>query len=595
MCDISQGCYHSVIVSEFCQPRIVIDYPPRAAELVGPPTTIQVQGHVVHNAAPASWIKVNGQDVVLGPGGTFTVNMAAHQGVNLIEAEIFDKLDGKDKVVQTFVLAPKYTPMNVAQPQVSRINPAMKVFLGQTVWDDNDPAPDDFATVITLFFDSMDWNSMLPNPLTETDEYKVETDTGLLYEHLSVDLVCMNGYLKIKATLYGIYIGINAKGKKWYTPSVDGSASANSVTVEMDVYFTVDAAGNVTATIQDVKTGVSGLNVELDNDLLQFLVGWIINFFEGTFTDIVEEQMTDTIYKEVPPLLESAMEQLAFSETLTIPSIMGLDPINVTMDVRVSGINFVVGGATVSLAGAALLGKGNSVDSKGSAARGDCLVGMAPHAFDMVKEAEIALADDFLNQLLFSVWWSGLLEMDVGAEMLGGGSFEEFGIEDLSIKVKALRAPVVSDCEEAEFEMRLGDLELKASMNMFGMDTNVTLYASAAVGLEITVEQAMVDGVSLSQIVLGVTEIKWVKVELATVSANLVGSEDALRLLIRDQLMPLLLTQLTDGLMTAIPIPVIDLSSLAPGEDPIVFRVRVEEAGHEFGHSVMGGRIDGYQ
>lgn len=592
-CDISQGCGHSVLVNEFCQPRIVIDYPPRAAELYGPPTTVLVQGHVVHNAAPAAWVRVNGQDVIPAANGTFSLNIPAHGGVNLLEAEIFDKLDGKDKLVQTFVMAETYTPMNVVVPEVSRINPALKMWLGQAVWDDNTPTTDDFASIISVFFDSIDWTTMLPNPLTETGEYRIETDTGLLYDRLDVDLICMDGFLRLRATLVDVYIGINAKGKKWYTPSVDGAASASSVVVDMDVLFAVDAAGNVTASMQNLKTSVNGLNVSLDNEFLEFLLGWIINFFEGTFADIVEEEMQSTIYEQVPPLLESAMEQLAFSTTVTLPSVAGLDPITVTLDAKVSGIYFKVGGSTVHLSGAALLAKGNTVDSKGVARRTDCMTGIPAHSFNMLKEAEMAISDDFLNQLLFAVWWSGLLEMDVGAEMLGGGSFEEFGIKDLSIKLKALRAPVVSDCKDGHFEMRIGDLELKASMNMFGQDTDVTLYASAAVGLDVDAVLESEAGVSTSKLVLGVTEIKWVKVELATVSENLVGSEDGLRLIIRDQLMPVLLEQVTNGLMASIPIPIIDLSTLVPGGAPILLRLEVQEAGHEYGFSVLGGEIDG--
>ena len=536
---------------------------------------------------------MNGYDVAVAPNGTFSLTIPAHQGVNLIEAEIFDKLDGKDKVVQSFVLAEKYTPMNTEHPEVSLIDPALKMFLGQAVWDDNDPVTDDFASIITLFFENMDWNAMLPNPLTETGEYRIETDTGLVFDHLDLDLICMDGFLRLRATLVNVYIGINAVGKKWYTPSVDGSASASSVTVDVDVVFSVDAAGKVTATMQNVQTGVNGLNVELDNDFLQFLVGWIVDFFEGTFASIVEDQMKSTIYEQVPPLLESAMEQLAFSTSVTLPSVLGMDPITITLEARVSAIDFRIGGATVRLSGAALLAKGNTFDSKGVARRTDCLVGLPPHTFNMLKEAEMGISDDFLNQLLFAVWWSGMLEMDVGADMLGGGNFEEFGISDMSITVKAMRAPVVSDCNGGELEMRIGDLKLEANMNMFGSDTHVILYASAAVGLSFSVEYANVGGQTVSQIKLGVTEIKWVKVEVETVSANLVGSEDSLRLIIKDQLMPILLEQVTSGLMASIPIPVIDLSNLAPGAQPIILRMSIDSAGHEFGFTVVGGKIDG--
>lgn len=591
-CDVSQGCGHSVLVNEFCQPRIVIDSPVRAAELYGPPTTVLVQGHVVHNAAPAAWIRVNGYDVAVGEDGTFELTIPAHQGINLLEAEIFDMLNGKDKVVQTFVLAESYTPMNTEHPEVSRINPALKMFLAQSVWDDNNPTKDDFATFIILFFEALDFNTLLPNPLTENGDYRIETDTGLLYDHLDLDLTCMDGFLRMRASLVDIYIGINAKSKHWYLPSVDGSAAASSVTVDIDVYFYVDANGNVTADMQNVQTGVHDLNVELDNDIVEFLFGWIVNFFEGTFAGMVEDMMTDTIYEQVPPLLESAMEQLAFSTTVTMPSLLGMDPKTITMDVKVSGIYFKPGGATVHLAGAALLDKGNTVDSKGAAARTDCLTGVPPHAFNMLKEVEMGISDDFLNQLLFAVWWSGLLEMDVGADMLGGGNFEEYGISNLSINVKALRAPLVSDCESGSFEMRLGDLELEASMNMFGNDTHVVMYASAAVGLAVGTDLTFVDGIATSILKLGVTEIKWVKLEVATVSENLVGSEDTLRLLVRDQLMPVLLQQLTNGLMASIPIPAIDLSGMVPGLDSVLLRVLIEDAGHEFGYSVLGGRID---
>ncbi|MBM4354756.1 MAG: hypothetical protein FJ109_13375 [Deltaproteobacteria bacterium] len=564
MCDIAQGCLHEVIVSAFCQPQIVIDYPPRAASLVGPPYTVTVKGHVVHNAGPVAWVNINGTDVAVGKDDTFALPLQAGQGMNLIKAEVYDLFDGHDRVVQSFLMSGAYVPMNVSQPQVSMIPDGVMIFLGQNVWDDNDPAPNDFATLFTYFFNSMNVASMIPNPLYENGSYKVVGE-NVKYGKFAVDIQCINGGIHIQAVLPDLYLHLNAKSKKWYLPSASGDVTASKLVVDMDVMLSVDAAGNVKAVMTSVSADVQGLNVTLDG-VLGFLLNWIVDFFEGTFAGMLEDQVEATLKDQLPPTLEKALEDLAFDSEFSVPPLFGgAQPVTLSMKSKVSSLSFTSTGGVIGLSAAVVTPKKVDLTSPGTITRSSCLGPPVKFKFWMLDEIEMSLYDDFLNEIPFAMWWAGLLTIPLDAQALGGGNFAQYGIENLSMTAKALLPPIITDCtDNKSLALQMGDLELKAAFVMFGMPVDVTMYASFEAGLEVGV----VDNQGVTELSMAVTEVKSVELEVATVSENLVGSEDTLRMLVKKQVLPVFLEQITGDALASFPLPAMDMSGMIPGAPP---------------------------
>jgi len=586
-CDKWQGCQYSVIISGYCQPQIIIDYPPRAAELVSPPSTVPVSGHVVHNAAPVAWVNINGTDIAVAQNDTFSYDMPAAQGLNIIEAEVFDLFDGHDKVVQTFLMSTGYTPMNAANPSVSMIEDVVMIFLGQNVWDDNNPDPNDFATFFTYFFNSINIGSMIPNPLYENGSYKIKT-SNVSYGSFSLDITCINGGLKLVATLPNLHIHIKAKSKKWYLPGASGDVDVKALVVSMKVMLSVNGAGKVKADLQSIKVDVQGLDVDLDG-VLGFLFNWLINFFEGTLANMLEDQVEDAVKDALPAALEGALEDLAFDTKFDVPPLFGdAKPVSLSMKSTVSSISFSPIGGVVGLKAAVVTPKGVAFNSKGSIHRGGCLEQENPFAFWMLDEIEMGIFDDFMNQIPYAMWWAGLLTIPLDPETLGGGSFEEYGIEDLSLVATALLPPVITDCSSNQLHLQMGDLEIDASMVMWGMPVDVTMYATFTAS--ITIEVETVNGQNLLQ--MGVTKINTVKLEVATVSENLVGSEDTLRLLIKQQVLPVFLEQITESALASFPLPEMDMSGMIPGAPPEVkLEMTPMSQYREKGYTVITGSV----
>ncbi len=558
-CDPWQGCQYSVIVSAYCQPQIIIDSPLRAAQLTGPPFTINVTGHVIHNAAPIAWVTINDEEVQV-VDDAFSFAYPAAQGLNIIEAEVFDQFDGHDKVVQTFLMSTGYTPMNDTNPAVSMIPDGVMVYLGCSVWDDDNPDPNDFATFFTYFLSGIDINSSLPSPLYENGQYEIKSN-GVTYGTPSLDINCMAGGLQLVATIPNIHTKIKADSKKWYLPDASGDIDVDSMVVSMDAYLSVDGAGNVSAVIQNMSSDVNGLDIDLDG-VLGFLLNWLVDFFEGTFAGMLEDQIEDAMKDSIPPAIESALQDLAFDTEFEVPPMIGDgDPVTLSMTSSVSTLEFTPQGGIIGLKAAVVAPKGVDLPSPGSIHRGGCLTDEGPFQFWMMNEIEMGLFDNFLNQIPYAMWWAGLLTIPLDAGTLGGGSFEEYGIEDMEMVATALLPPVITDCPSGdEVLMQMGDMEIAAAMSMWGMPVEVTMYVAFEAEIEIGVTS---DG-PLTQLEMGVTDVKSVKLELATVSENLVGSEDGLRLLVKQHVLPVFLEQITGDSLASIPLPSIDVGAMVP-------------------------------
>ncbi len=559
-CVKDQGCKHAVIVSAFCQPQLVIDYPPRAAEIIGPPTTIEVKGHVVHHAGPVAWVIINGDKVAVKPDDTFTYMMPATQGMNIIEAEVFDLWDGHDRLVQSFLLATGYIPMNAANPAVSMVQDGIMIFLGQNVWDDNVSDPNDFATFFTYFFNSMDLAAMIPNPLYENGEYKIKAK-NMSYGAFSLDITCINGGIHMYATVPNLKVDLDADSKKWYLPDASGTVTASLLVIKMDVMLSVDNAGNVKAELKNVSADVQGLDVSLDG-VLGFFLNWVVDFFEGTFATMLEDQVKAALTDTLPPTLEGALEDLAFDSSFEVPPFLGDGPpTTLQMKSNISSVSFSPIGGVLGLKAAVVTPKGVSLDSKGSIKRSKCMGAENPFSFWMLDEIEMGIHDDFLNQIPYAMWWAGLLEIPLDPETMGGGSFEEYGIADLSLTATALLPPVLSQCGGNVMQLQMGDLQLEASMVMFGMQVDVTMYASFTAGITIGVSNQ--DGQTVLD--MAVTDIDTVLLEVATVSENLIGSEDSLRALVISQVLPVFLEQITGDSLASFPLPEMDMTGMIPG------------------------------
>ncbi|MFT5433973.1 MAG: hypothetical protein ACI9OJ_004685, partial [Myxococcota bacterium] len=195
--------------------------------------------------------------------------------------------------------------------------------------------------------------------------------------------------------------------------------------------------------------------------------------------------------------------------------------------------------------------------SLGSLARDKC-ASDDPDFFDylMQSEIEIALKDDMINQMLHAAWYAGAFEIPLPASFLGDVDLTEYGVEIIDIGISFLLPPILSSCNyEDLLVMGLGDLQVKASLVLFGSPLEVTAYASGQIVAEMVIQEKLTGnelGISLAQVLL-------FDIEVEDVSAGFEGAQGAVEELIGQFIAPDLFTSLGGDALGGIPLPSIPL------------------------------------
>ena len=593
ICLPNGGCEHQLVDTPECKPEIVVDYPPRGAMLLGPPDSLTVTGKVTSAGGPITEFTINDSQVQPKADGSFAWTMTPASGTNILRFRATNKAGGMAKAVRAFMFSHTYYPADPATVDKARVTDGVAVFLGKTVFDDDDTSTaDDFATIIYLLVKGTNIASLIPDPLSvQKIGWCTATIRGknLKYSGPQVDLYPINGGLHARIRFTNFSMDIKADMSGFACPSASGNVSASAITVEMDLLVSVVSVGNVKVTLANKKAQIDGLDINLDG-VLGFLLNWLIDLFSGTITSQVEGMIVKQM-DQFASILADALKSLAIHQDLPIPPLLGEGkPVTVTLDAAVSSADFDVFGGTLGLAASAVAQKGVKYQTKGSVGRSDCLqAGGQKFHFVEKNEFEIGLADDLLNQILYSVWYAGTLEMDIDVAALGGGvDLSQYGVSDLLVQLSFMLPPMLTDCTpDSHLAMRVGDIEIRASMKMGGMPIELTAYASADARAKVGVTQTPKG----PQLTLGIEKIDVAEVEVESASGG-AGAKWALTQLIESQLMPKLFEQFGSGAMTGFAIPDFDLGGMVPGLPPgTKLSLDPKEVYRYQGYSVLSGNV----
>jgi hypothetical protein len=211
----------------------------------------------------------------------------------------------------------------------------------------------------------------------------------------------------------------------------------------------------------------------------------------------------------------------------------------------------------------------------------------------------VALLDDFVNQLLFSAWNSGLLNMTIPADQfltpeslegLGIGSLEELGISDLVARTDFFLPPMVTSCTEFEaFEMQIGDIYVELNMKMLGQPVTVGMFASMAAEADIQIT----NGPLGPEISLALGEIDPMIAQITYISDNLAGAEGIMTMLIQGFLLPSLLGEFANNSLASFALTTINISSLSPMLPPnIIWKFVVDQFYRYLGYTTLNAHIE---
>lgn len=594
LCLPGGGCDHALLDTPACKPLIEVFYPPRGAMIKGPPDVITVTGRVTSEGGPITQFLVNDSPVSLKADGTFSRSLPTRSGINILRLAATNAAGGMVTGVRAFAFSHHFYPTDPSNPKAAEIPDGLRVYLGPTVFDDNDPTTqDDFATLILLMLKGMDLAALIPDPLAQTQILQCQATIrakNIQFKGPDLDLVPINGGLRARVRLTNISLDIQAQMSGFLCPSASGKVQAQGITVEADLLVSVPKPGQVKVLLANEKATITGLDITLDG-LLGFLFNWLVDLFEGTITAQLE-QMVVAQLAQFAPLLEDALESLAIEQTLTIPPLIGSGkPVPVTLRAVLSSARFDTSGADIGLTATALAPKAIPYQPLGSLARSACLLPSEPpfHFIEM-NELEFALFDDLVNQVLYSVWYGGALEITLGeADLPPGTPLDQYGVANLVLDVSFLLPPVLTSCTPMEkFKAQVGDVHVHASMTLMGQPIEMDAYASAEAELLIDVQNTPAG----AELAFGIQNIDIIEIEVESVSGGMAGAKYALAALIEDTLLPMLFEGFTGGPIASFPIPEIDLGSLGTGlPQGTTFSLEARQIYRNLGHTVVSGIV----
>ncbi|MCB9728535.1 MAG: hypothetical protein H6744_18815 [Deltaproteobacteria bacterium] len=592
-CDPIKGCSNTLIVSNACRPQITITSPARAATLLSPPNLVTVSGTVSSGAGPITSLLVNGQPAFLS-GGSFSQFVQGRIGGNTLIIEATDSFGSTRKIVQSYLMANAYATPSIGPPLAGMVDPGVGVFLGQEVIDDgNHGAPaDDIATILELVLKGFDLGALIPSNKPFDTFSLLGIDTDIWVKNINdsgrtLSLISGNNGLALTAKMSGLSAGICATpkgGKCSDFLAINGTLSASAIVIKATVVLNVNTSTHaLEPQLIDVVVDVQGLNVSLG-----VLVDWLIDFFEPTLETTVEDGFKDQLVGIIEPLLKDALTALAFDTSFDLPSLNpngGTVPLALKTDFAAA--KTTPAGMTLELRAGAFAPPIITVPAgnRGSLLRRGCGTNIQKLFYNQADPLELVLSDDLLNELLYSAWRGGLLEFDVPPSLFEGVDLSGFGVSDLSIKVRGLLAPTISDCNpDSELIVHIGDLQVSGSLKVFGIPLTVVMYASLTAGVNLSAEGGEVG--------LQLTEIKSLETEVTVLEDGLIDSEALIAGLIEENLVPALLGAIGGGSLGGIPLPEIDLSGAVDGVPPgTVIAINPNKIVRIGGNTVVGGDL----
>ena len=577
-------------------PVLVIEKPARAATLTGKPA-VNIEGHVSDEIAGVTSLTINGAPVAVKADGTFTHIMLATQGMNPVVAEAMD-LGGKvSHTTRAFTYSMDWYPIDAATPDVGRVPSGFEVWLGKGFLDDgnHDPAhPDDLATILETFIGNLDLGNLVPSPAASTGPYKLYLK-NLKFDKPTLSLVPFDGGLKTKVTIPNLYVKVELIGKCKVLfvdlcPDVKGSVTAKSIKLDASVLAKSENGAPVVS-VAGVDVALDGLDINIDG-ILGWLIDWLVDWLVDSFTGQIEKAFEGQIGGMLSGTISDLLTSFALNQAIEIPPLLlGTDPATLQLGTKISLIEFSPEGGLIGMDANIITTKKVAQDPLGSIGRANCLKAK-PQVFEVDKSQEIGIAlhDDVINQALFSVWFSALLNGQVDPAMLGSmGSLEDYGVSDLQITTLLFGAPLLTSCNPGEqLKAQVPDAYVEVSLSLAGIPLEMGLFVT----IEVEASLVLVEDATDKKIGVEIGGISLFNMEIVSITPGWEESIPDLEVLFKEQLLGGLAGQLEGQQLGAFPIPEIDLSTLDPSIPPgTMLNLELNDLVREGGYTAINGQV----
>ena len=602
-------CGETTLAVDGYGPVITIKFPERGASITGKPA-VNVTGNVVDPVSGVSSFTINGTEVPLDENGDFLYAISAVQGMNMLVAVAEDPNGMKTWVVQAFYYSPVWHKVDINDPEGSKILDSILFFLGEEAFDKiphDYSKPDNLSTILEMALVNLDIGSFIPNPVASAGPYKVYVGP-FSYSPPVIHIFPIPQGILAEVHLYNIKVHVEAKGscKVLFIdlcPDVSGDVEVDSIEMWEGLNIWVEN-GQIKTSQYENFVGVYGVDVNI-NGILGFLFGWLINWFVDGYVGELEKTAMEMIDEQLTAITSGFLDALAINQQMEIANPMdeNAPPIVLSLVSSLRELLFSPVGVEVRLDAAVLAPKGVNKKTLGSIGRASCLE-WVPETFYIDKEqfAVMAIHDDLLNEVFYSAWYAGLLDMELPLDTLldpdalgdlGIGSLEDLGFKDMKARTEFFLPPIITSCNDPWDEilqLQVGDLYVELEMKLLNEPVTMGMFVSLAA--EALIE--IVDAGDHQEISIAIGEIDPVVAQITYVSEGLAGAEGIMTMLVQGLVLPMILEAFTDGALASFPLPVIDISNLAAQYLPpgIVWKFVIDSFFRELGYTSLIAHIE---
>jgi|GEM_PF-1573011 len=555
-------------------PTIDITYPARGSMVTIPDGQLTITGSVTDPTGGLAEVRINGASQAIEHGThSFPISLSryAFHGLNAITVEATDVNGNTSRVAQSFLVAPGWKPAS------GRFDDGIIAHLAKSFIDDGVRSPDldDLTTIFTRVVNDMDFSSLIPSPVVTYAGYDVYLK-NLEFDEPILAVTPSSGSLTLGMKINNLYVDVEADG----FIDVDGNVTASQIDIQMQLNLSV-TNGQVRVAAGSTVVQVKDLDIDVG-----WAINWLVNFFEQDVADAMSGAFEDALRSEVPPTLADALAALALDQSFELPAFLpGMQPINLVLAARPTDVHLSTAGLDVDLGTTVQTVKRVPWSAPGSMQRGGCFgIDDGAPSWSGSKRIGFGLSLDVLNQILFSAWWGGALEISLDPSALGDTSGYE--VSDLTVTLSGRMPPVLTDCLDDELHLQLGELDVDASLVLGSLPLDVGMIVAFQTTATIEADDAGNLSLAIGEIAQEDIIIDIVRVESALFSED---QETVLIDLLREQLLSKLLEGLADQGLAEFQLPEIDLGSLSDELSGQVISIQDVELERQRGYVLLQG------
>ena len=578
--------------------HLAIISPKRGATLDGDPS-IKVMG-----TAPAEVrsLTVNGIAVTPDPSGSFTYQVQASHGMNIVVVEGMDDAGGMERLVRSFYYAPTWAKPDPDNPESTLSGDAVVGWLGKPIFDNGDDPRTDLTTVVTAVVQDMidSIRKQFPFTVRKDDKpkpcpYTEFSATNPRFGTPRVSIGLRSGELVIGVFIPNIRANGSVKTGKakesWGIPNPANlthcnkrfSASLKIASAEATAVVGISTSGGeIYPVTKSTDVQIKGVDINIENKVLGFLTNWLIDIFEnknpipcgggvpcfapGGIAGVIESFMQEPLAGAMGSMFAGVLGSVAVDQTIHVPPFIGTGPgVEMRLLSRLQAFDPSAEGVRYAMTGTVVAPPvDGGYPSLGAVVRNWCGNEDASQFSLQDKGAhplQVAVNDDLINQALYSLHQAGLLSGDLtDIEELKDDPL--LAAANLEGTFDALLPPLFNTCTpDGQPLLQVGDLRATAQFELLGKQLEVQIHAS--VEAPVTLELFQPEDAGPERLRLAIADVTRIQVETRSLTAEGRETVKAIRETLERLLIPKLLSFIEDRTFS-FPVPELDLHRMHP-------------------------------